>query len=255
MLSHSRTLAVLLLSSCAAWATTYSRQGPTYAKGPNEGKLCTPGTAFCVIGDERFYQVWSADLVTSDTLGVPWLLTIATNYGDPSKTILPGTPYAYEGVNFTNGDFLIMWNSLLYGIALSAHDGYTPGNLYRTDSYQTSGSIMSGLVSDVPNPSHPVLIGAGGNLIGAGTMSSARTGDAVTAAAYTITVSFTPPTGFLATGPFSIDFSSYACANGVLHGTGERDPGVPEPATGLLLASGLIVLGAARTIRVRKQRP
>jgi hypothetical protein len=257
MLSKTKLMAVVLLLSSALWAApTYVWQGPTYAKGPNEGTVCTPGTAFCIIGEESFYQVFSATLATSSTVNQPWSLTIATNYGDPSKTIFPGTPYAYEGALFTNGDFLIMWNNILYGIALSTHDGYQPGNLYKTDSYLTSGAIMGGLVSDVPNPSHNVLLGPGGTLIGAGTMSSSRTGNGVSSAAYTIAVTFTPPSGFLAAGPFSIDFSSYACANGVLHGN--SDPpvpppptDVPEPTAWVLICSGLGLMTTYRSVLTR----
>ena len=89
-----------------------------------------------------------------------------------------------------------------------------------------------------------VLLDAGGSLAGNGSLSGAETGNGVTTGLYTLTDDFSAPPGFLSTGEFGIQISSYVCANGYITGTGSF-PGepVPEPGTFLLLAPALIMLG------------
>lgn len=247
---------LVCFTAFAAFSATITFTGPVFVKGPNEGKPCTPGVdSFCIIGEPLDFQVFSAKLTTPN--GNPnWTLEIQTNYGAP----LPGSPDvipAYYNVDvngtFTMGDFLIQWNGTKYGIALTPHDGYVAGNLYKSpDGYLTSHDVLSKQPNTQEfNPTHNVLLApaSGGdpsvNKLGDGTLSASKTGDGLNSALYTIMVSFSAPAGFLVGSPFSIDFSSYACANGIVMGTAELGQDVPEPSTVFMclpaLAMGFVI--------------
>src|SRR5260370_36001014 len=62
----------------------------------------------------------------------------------------------------------------------------------------------------------PVWLGPGGTILGAGTLSGSKPGNGVSTALFTLTDSVNAPAGFLRHGHFSIDFSSFVCANGIL---------------------------------------
>ena len=215
-------------SSVCALANTVSFSGPSLP----------------IIGDPLQYKIFGAQL-TQPTMSNPdWVLTIETNYG----VTLPGNPdvipdFTYNQIEYGMGDFLISWNGNDYGIVLAAHDSYTAGDLYSVSGFQTSGDVMG---IDSPRPSYPVLIAAGGNLLGSGTVSAAQTGDGTNTALYTVTDEFSAPAGFLSTGNFTIDMSSYVCANGFLTGTGTFV--VPEPGTFLLMFPVLLALSLGRRL-------
>lgn len=248
-MSLRTNLALLVLTTAvAASAASVTFVGPTPAK---------PGSL--IIGDPLEYEVFGATL-TQPTAGDPnWNLTIRTNYGDPTKNLISGSPaiippflYGDGSGPFTIGDFLILWNGNNYGVALTSHDGYAAGNLYRAGpaGYLTSGQIMDNpnppFDKHSPNPSHNVLLAPGGTLLGTGILSGSQTGDGATAAKYTLVIQFSAPANFLGTGDFSIDFSSYACANGILMGTGTFTGGgggdIPEPST-LFLSVPVLLAG------------
>jgi len=67
---------------------------------------------------------------------------------------------------------------------------------------------------------------------------------------YTITDTFTAPVGFLSSGVFSFEFSSFLCANGLIIASSSS---VPEPRTVSLLMLCILLL-AARITRSRKAR-
>jgi hypothetical protein len=209
------------------------------------------GPSAPVIGDPLQFDIFYAKLTQPALPGTPWTLTIGTNYGaaiggDP---VVPGYQYGNVGV-FSIGDFLINWDGSLYGVALTSHDGYQAGDLYQVPGFQTSGSIM-GVFSTRPNVA--VELGAGGgtpfgsNLpLGTGTLSGASTGfNGSNGPEFTLTDVFSAPAGFLSSGDFTIQMSSYACANGYITGTGNLAGGttgsVPEPG-GLLLAIPALAL-------------
>jgi hypothetical protein len=199
------------------------------------------GPSLPVIGDPLSFKIFGAQL-TQPTLGnSDWVLTIETNYG----VTLPGSPnvipdYTYNQIEYGIGDFLIAWNGNDYGIVLSPHDSYTAGSLYSVSGFQTSGQVMG---IDSPRPSYPVLIAAGGTSLGSGSLSAAQTGNGTSAALYTITDDFSAPANFLGTGDFTIDMSSYVCANGFLTGTTSF---VPEPGSFLLILPFLFALPLIR---------
>jgi hypothetical protein len=201
------------------------------------------GPSDTIIGDPYYYDIFGVQL-TQPTGGNPdWVVTIETNYPET----IPGSPdvvplYSYNGTLYGMGDLLFTWNGNDYGIVLTPHNGYAAGDLYEASGFQTSGQVMG--IANSPRPEVPVLLDAGGSLAGNGSLSGAETGNGVTTGLYTLTDDFSAPPGFLSTGEFGIQISSYVCANGYITGTGSF-PGepVPEPGTFLLLAPALIMLG------------
>jgi hypothetical protein len=83
-----------------------------------------------------------------------------------------------------------------------------------------------------------------------GTPDSGALGCGSTYALYTITDAFTAPVGFLSTGVFSFEFSSFLCANGLIIGN-SGSSGVPEPRTVSFLVVGMLLL-VSRLTRLRK---
>jgi hypothetical protein len=203
------------------------------------------GPSDTIIGDPLEFDIFGVQL-TQPTAGNPdWVLMIETNYGVPipgSTDVVPAYPYG-NGVSYGMGDFLITWDGNDYGIVLTPHDGYAAGDLYKVSGFQTSGEVMGIGVS--PRPFHPVLIDTGGSLQGIGFLSGAKTGNGTTSALYTITDTFSAPANFLSDGNFSIDISSYVCANGYITGTGQPPPppSVPEPSTFALMLPALLLIG------------
>jgi len=252
----SRVLAFSLLVTSAAFADSIVFNGPVFPKpGPTQGLPCNPATDIgCVIGDPLIYQPFSAKL-DQPTGGNPnWVLTIQTNYGDPLQNLIPGSPdvvptFLYEpgGSQFSMGDFLFTWNGNFYGVVMHPHDGYQAGFLYQGPGFQTSFQIMNGKTFNIVNATFPILLAAGGTQLGAGTLTGAVTGDGVNTGKYTLTAQFGAPAGFLGTGTFIVDFSTYACGNGVIIGgggfTGGGGGDIPEPSTLLLCVPGLLLVG------------
>lgn len=238
--------------------------------GPSQPK---PGSTI-VIGDPLAYEVFGAQLTQPTGSNPNWVLQIETNYGaNISGNTIP--PYLYgDGTGpYSIGDFLIAWNGVDYGVVLSPHvaggavDSYTAGNLYQAPGFVTSGDIMNTAGSFSPNPGFNIWISPGGTQVGTGSVTVAKTGTGIdpgvggviqpgdgipSEAMYTITAMFSAPAGFLGTGSFSIDFSSYVCGNGVLTSGGNFPPpnGTPEPGTWLLVTPALLLFGF-RLVRKR----
>lgn len=251
-------LAVLVcLTAYAAFSATITFNGPVFVRGPNEGQPCTIGQPFCIIGDPTEFLLTSASLTTPSAGNPNWTLIVQTNYGVPlSGTTIPS--YFSPEINgtFSIGDFLILWNNKAYGVVLSDHDGYTAANLYLSpNGFRSSQDVLSQQPNtNVFNPFHAVAIGNGSVQVGTGAITSiVANGDGSTKGKYQITASFSAPDGFLMGSPFSIDMSSYDCANGIVQGTGEFSGGgggTPEPSTALLCLPALF----AGVLAVRRKR-
>jgi hypothetical protein len=254
MALRHRTLWLLFVVTVTVFGAPITFTGPVFPKpGPTQGLPCNPVNDIgCIIGDPLVYEVFNAQL-TAPTAGNPnWMLTIQTNYGDPLLDLIPGSPdvvptFLYEpgGSAFSMGDFLFTWNGSFYGVVLHPHDGYQAGNLYQASGFQTSGQLMAGKTFNIVNATFPIWLAAGGTQQGTGTLTGAVTGDGVNTGKYTLTANFSAPAGFLGTGSFGIDFSSYVCGNGVLIGSFTSGGGgdVPEPTTLLLCLPGLLLVG------------
>jgi len=227
-LSLSTKLLLLLTSlGMASFANTISFTGPSDT----------------IIGDPYYYDIFGVQLTQPTGSNSDWVVTIETNYPETipgSPDVVP--PYSYNGTLYGMGDLLFTWNGNDYGIVLSPHNGYAAGDLYEASGFQTSGQVMG--IANSPRPEVPVLLDAGGSLAGNGSLSGAETGNGVTTGLYTLTDDFSAPPGFLSTGEFGVQVSSYVCANGYITGTGSF-PGepVPEPGTFMLLAPALVMLG------------
>jgi hypothetical protein len=244
------TMMCTLLYTASAFASTITFSGPM----DSNGIPCQAGSPHCVLGDPLEFNIFSAH-VTQPTMSSPsWSLVIQTNYGAaiPGKTdVIPPFVWGADGNLYSISDFLITWNGNDYGIVLHSHvkagatvDGYQAGSLYQTSGFQTSSAVIPGS----PRPNDNVWLAAGGSLLSPtpGSVSGAQTGDGSTTGLYTITVQFSAPADFLSSGNFSIEMSSYVCANGLLIGTGNfgnsLSPAAPEPEPGTFFLMGAALL-------------
>jgi hypothetical protein len=237
-------------------------------------------TQTTIPGGAADIKVFDATLAGPTAPGGLWTLTIDLNY---DGTVSGNTfePFIGPGggttADYTIGDFLIEQtvNNVTtdYGIPLSNHLGgadgsnYTPGNLYQLGGtlsfqsfvtggqkgFETSAQILAGppvgLVDLGLSPGtagFPVWLAPGGTLDGTGTLTiKSNGGNGTTGPEYTVTDTFSAPTGFLpANDPFTVWVTSALCANGTVTGVGPVS-GVPEPGTLVMMISGLVLLGFA----------
>ena len=260
---------ILFGATTLTYATTITFIGPDFPN-PTTAKFglpCNPAVDVgCIIGDPTHFEVFGASITQPMGSNPNWVLQIKTNYGPPSATLIPGTPDvipAYVdaqvggtgGPAFFMGDALFFWNGNTYGVIMHPHDGYLAGNIYVVNgqgpsAVQTAGQLLGAQGIAAQNPNGAVLLAAGGTLAGVGMFipPTGATGDSVTTAHYTITDQFMAPANFLANGTsFGFDFTSYACANSVVVGTGGFTGGgggnIPEPGTLLLCVPALLALG------------
>jgi hypothetical protein len=242
----------------ALTCTTPAFGSTTFFVGPQlpDGTVCSPAQVGCINGDPSLYEIFGASLTTPTATNPDFVLVIQTNYSAPITTPGSAVPTAIWGVDgqpYSISDFLINWNGGSYGVIVSPHveagvavDGYVAGDLYQAAGFQTSGSV----IPNSPRPNEDVWLQGGGTLqsTSPGSVSVATTGDGITSAMYSITVQFSAPADFLSTGVFTIDDSSFVCANGILTGAGT--PGVPEPGTIFLIGPALLLL----SLFVRRHR-
>jgi hypothetical protein len=260
--------AVLFGATAVTYASTISFLGPDFPNPTTAkfGLLCNPATDIgCIIGDPTHFEVFGASITQPTGSNPKWVLQIQTNYGPPNVNLIPGSPDvvpAYVdpqvggpgGPAFFMGDAFFFWNGNTYGVIMHPHDGYLAGNIYLVtgqglSAVQTAGQILGAAGILAQNPNGDVLLAAGGALAGTGILTGAATGDSVTSAHYTLTDQFMAPANFLANGTtFGFDFTSYACANSVVVGSGGftgggGGGGVPEPGTLFLCLPALLLLG------------
>jgi hypothetical protein len=258
---------VLFGVTAVTYASTITFVGPDFPI-PNTAKFgmsCNPAIDIgCIIGDPTHFEVFGASITQPTGSNPNWVLQIQTNYGPPNVNLIPGSPDvvpAYVdpqvggpgGPAFFMGDALFFWNGNTYGVVMHPHDGYLAGNIYQVTgqgfgAVQTAGQILGAAGIAAQNPNGDVLLAAGGSLFGAGVLTGAVTGDSTTSAHYTLTDQFMAPANFLALNTtFGFDFTSYACANSVVVGTGGFTGGgggnIPEPGTLLLCVPALLLLG------------
>jgi len=225
MSALSRALVILTVTAVAAFATTITFPNPNFG---------IPGDT---IGDPLIYDIQDVKLTTQTTPGGPWTLMVDTNYGTPLPGASEVVPSFMDGsLTFFMADVLIQQGNNFYGIVLHSHDGYSAGNLYSSSGFQKATQFTT----------NPVLLNAGGTLLGTGTETAQQNGSVrtpgygTTFAEFTVTVTFNAPANFLGSAPFNLDASSATCGNGFLMGA------VPEPGTLALMASALLGLGLVR---------
>jgi hypothetical protein len=266
-------LGAALLTSIMAIGGTITITGPEDVNGnpctppPSMG---LPGSPGCIVGDPTgspIYTVFKVSITSPTTPTGLWTVSIDTDYGVNivGDTSIPTYSYLQTGLSFGIGDVLFSWNGNDYGLVLTPHDGYSAGNLYEANSFQTSQAVLSGggvPQQDIFRPTQNVLLGAptgpNPNLQGTGTISvTANPGaDGFNDGLYTITDSFHAPANFLDSA-FTVTDASYDCANGYLSGSNGggftlgTGGNTPEPGSWLLILPGLVLLGVAR---MRKRR-
>lgn len=139
---------ICLISVVCASADTFTFQGPF---GPTDGS---------VVGPVAEFALQDVSLTTPSAPAGEWTVTIHTNYGAP----LPGPPgdVIPDWGSYAAADFLISWNGGFYGIVLHSHDGYTAGDLYQANGFQTAGQVRQDPSSD-PVENRDVWLDAGGS--------------------------------------------------------------------------------------------
>lgn len=260
-----KLILVVLAAPWIAFGTTViDFPGPTTPTGVP----CSAADPSCVLGGAPF-AIYDVQLAAPMGGGTQWTLTIQTNY--PVAIVgntIPTVQWGVDGQFYSTSDFLIHWNGQDYGIVLAEHilagspvDSYVAGNLYQAPNIPfdivLSGNPNSGggpgVLPSSPRPNGPVWLAPGGNLLGAGVLTITAGGSG-TPAQYTITDVFTAPAGFLASGDFQIEASSWVCFNGVIVGTGNFTTQIPEPGTLPLLVLILPAMGMWYFLERRRRK-
>ena len=256
---------ILILTSIVAVAGSITITGPEDVNGNS----CNPGvTSSCIIAPPNnapIYEVFSVTITSPTMAGGLWTVSIDTDYGTSiaGDTSIPAYEYLQTSASFGIGDVLFSWNGSDYGLVLTPHNGYSAGQLYKANSFQTSQTVMTagGIPTDeIPRPGIFVELGAGGQPAVAGGTGAISVitnpgANGVNNGTYTITDTFSAPANFLDSA-FTVYDSSYACANGYLTGPGGgitlgTGGTTPEPGSWLLILPGLVLLGIGQ---MRKRR-
>ncbi len=255
-----------MLTSIAAVAGSITFTGPDDVNG----NPCTPGvTSSCIISPPNgapIYEVFSLTITAPTAPTGLWSVTIDTDYGTSiaGDTSIPAYEYLQTSASFGIGDVLFSWNGNDYGLVLTPHDGYSAGQLYEANSFQTSETVLTagGIPTDeIPRPGIFVELGAGGHAAVAGgtgaiSVTTNPGANGVTDGTYLITDTFSAPANFLDSA-FTVYDSSYACANGYLTGNGGgitlgTGGTTPEPGSWLLILPGLVLLGIGQARKRRR---
>jgi len=251
-------LIILAAAGLSSYATTISFEGPTTPTGAP----CAASDPACVIGGASFV-LYGVQITQPSGANPFWTLTLETNYPALiTGNVIPPAQWGVDLLSYSIADFMIHSNGVDYAIVLGQHikagvavDSYVAGNLYQAPNvnpdFVPSGTNTTlfgttGILPDSSRPNFPIWLAPGGTQVGAGTITVVQGGNG-TPAQYTITDTFSAPAGFLDTGDFSISASSWACANGLIVGTGtfvggeSGQGGVPEPSTLLLFPTAFLL--------------
>jgi hypothetical protein len=237
-----RFIAIAALAAGFAAADTYTIYDPF------PGSSCAD-PACDVIGPNADFDVQK---IVFDR-GPTTTINIYTNFQNPSLA-----QWLDSGALWLNaGDLFLSFSGSAYGIALSSHDSFLTGNLYKIDPAQSRNADN---VLGAQNPgvnlggwvfrhTENVWLGGPANPVANVLESIDPAGGAD--AAYKVTLSFTSPdflSDFQKDGGVGIHFASTTCGNDVINGFVP----VPEAGTYMLVLGGLLALaGLDRYRRVR----
>lgn len=246
---HFFGLAVMALSSLTATAAPYTHVFNDPYAGQAPGNLGSNGD---VVGGLRRFDIES--LIIDGNAG-SFTVSIFVNYGQE------GGDTSLAGINVSPfptlylGDVMFNVGALRYAIPVISHTNTGPGpggltaaNLYLVTGFLTSKTVLNDPPTSAYRPDSFVWANSNGATNkGTGTRNVQNVGGVELL--ITMNVSTTDATfiNALENGPFSVHFASATCGNDLLDGDVLADtPGVPEPVTSALIATGLLALVVAR---------